>query len=83
MKCFNSGKPNLSANEVIANKRAKTIYKHNVEQNKNGKTSNYDGKITYENDAVKQIRNYETLAEMKKGYNLCKDCPNKNDFNWY
>ena len=74
MKCFNSGKPNLSANEVIANKRARTIYKHNVDQNKNAKTSNHDGTILYENNMVKQARNYEKLADMNKGYYLCNDC---------
>ena len=52
MKCFNSGKPNLSASEVIANKRMKTIYKHNVDQNKNAKTSNHDGTIMYENNTI-------------------------------
>ena len=74
MKCFNSGKPNLSASEVIANKRMKTIYKHNVDQNKNAKTSNHDGTIVYENNTIKQVRNYEKLGDINKGYYLCNDC---------
>jgi len=73
MKCFDSGKPKLSASNIIENKKAKTIYQHNASRN-NTMSKNHQGTIVYENNAIKQARSYDTLFSLNKGYHLCKDC---------
>jgi len=75
MRCFKSNKPNLSAQDVIENKKNRIIYKHNVERIKT-KAKNFDGTISYDltNNSIKQTGSYKKLLSLHKGKFLCKDC---------
>ena len=67
MRCFKSNKPNLSAQDVIENKKNRIIYKHNVERIKT-KAKNFDGTISYDltNNSIKQTGSYKKLLSLMK-----------------
>lgn len=75
MRCFGSGKPNLSSKDVTINKKNKTIFTYLTQLSEEGNCQNANGTTLFDSSGVlKKTNSFAMLTSLQYGQALCAPC---------
>ena len=77
MNPFNNNVPNLTASEVIRNKRDKIIFKTEKKRFQTKSKCNNKNVKYYKNGKIRNMHSYKIQQSLARGNALCNDCNNK------